>query len=173
MQKEPWYQNESLRALVLREGASWRKMYPVQPPARLCMVLEGGGCTDVQAMGTVEVGTVNKAFEHLQAPGVRMGLIYDIIIQRVEWNDGASVSIEWRMFNAIWNHWAQPQAGQPKTALTEFLATESERNSGNGIAIFVRYGCGTCWPDDSKYNNDFSGLRVPRLFDDEWEYEGK
>ena len=83
LQEQVWYQDERLRSVVMREDASWRKMFPVQPPAPISMVLRGGGCTD-DGMGTIQHGHITPAFAHLHTPGARMGLIYDILIDEIE-----------------------------------------------------------------------------------------
>jgi hypothetical protein len=91
-----WFCDDRRRNAVLRDDASWRKMFPVQPPAPIDKVVKGGGC---DAYECIEHGVIEPVFQHLQHKGARMGLIYDIILQQLVENLEAGVHIEWQMFS--------------------------------------------------------------------------
>ncbi|QDS73220.1 hypothetical protein FKW77_003277 [Venturia effusa] len=78
LMKEPFFLNPEKRARVLQEDASWRKMFPVQPPARIGRMVEGNGC---EFFESAIFGSLSPSFSHMNDPGVRMGFVYDYFIQ--------------------------------------------------------------------------------------------
>jgi hypothetical protein len=90
-----WFRDGRRRNAVLREDASWRKMYAVQPPAPIGKVVKGGGC---DAYEYIDHGVIEPPFQHLQDKGARMGLIYDIVLQELVGTPEANAHIEWHMF---------------------------------------------------------------------------
>ncbi|PVH77145.1 hypothetical protein DL98DRAFT_517475 [Cadophora sp. DSE1049] len=89
MCSQPWFVDEARRAKVLREEASWRKMYPIQPARMVGKVEARGGC----GCGTmeIEVWGVKAKFmgratglEGGEAAsgngGTTMGFLYDLIV---------------------------------------------------------------------------------------------
>jgi len=95
-QRMAWFADEARRRAVLRADASWRRMYPVQPPARIDSVVANGWCCTLEE--DVTLGEISARFEHLQEGGARMGLIYDILVQLPDNHDDSGVFIEWHMF---------------------------------------------------------------------------
>ena len=95
-----WYQNEKTRSAVLRPEASWRKMYPVQPPAKIVGVKTAGSCGCAWERGEAKLG---DPFHQLQENGATMGLIYDVLIYLVEGvgRQGGGFFVEWHMFPLI------------------------------------------------------------------------
>jgi hypothetical protein len=82
------------RTQVLRPEASWRRMFPVQPPAKIEEFHENSGCCD----RTYNYGVIASSFQNLQSSGASMGLIYDICVHLLEGTEGMECSVQWHMF---------------------------------------------------------------------------
>lgn len=78
LMKEPFFSDPDKRARVLREDASWRNMFPVQPPARIEKMVQGNGCW---FFDSAMFGRLSSTYEHLNDPGAHMGFIYDYFVQ--------------------------------------------------------------------------------------------
>lgn len=90
-----WYQDKDWQKSVLRPNASWRTMYPVQPPAKIeQVILDGYCCTD---RCIVEETTINPALQYSQASGTLMGLLYDVVIQLLDSQSVPSFFVQWHM----------------------------------------------------------------------------
>jgi len=73
-----WYQDEYLRRHVLSPEASWRRMFPVQPPpAQIEGIYVEGGCS---CFYQLKKGVIRDHFQHLQERGVTMGFLWDVAI---------------------------------------------------------------------------------------------
>lgn len=95
--EQNWFQDENRRMSVLRPEASWRRMLPVQPPARIDRISWIGNCGCSEYFNK---GGISSQYEYLQADGARMGLIYDILVHYVEdWS--GYFFIQWHMFPAL------------------------------------------------------------------------
>lgn len=77
-----WFENTSKREATLREDASWRRMFPVQLPARIERITRIADCYCGQFDSQ---GVIRPEFENLQVSGARMGFIYDILVHFLEY----------------------------------------------------------------------------------------
>jgi hypothetical protein len=65
------------RKAIMRPDASWRRMYPIQPPARIHEIrLWGLCCGDSDD----EWVSIRKEYEYMQQHGSTMGFIYDVSV---------------------------------------------------------------------------------------------
>ncbi|KAK2803751.1 hypothetical protein FQN51_002980 [Onygenales sp. PD_10] len=93
-----WAQDAGKRRAVLRPTASWRRMFPVQPPARVDVIKRRGYCCLYRMVR--RDAKVRDEFEDLQGGGARMGLVYDLLMYGLEkWADGRFF-VRWHMFPA-------------------------------------------------------------------------
>ncbi|KAL2843909.1 hypothetical protein BJY01DRAFT_264108 [Aspergillus pseudoustus] len=80
MRSQTWFQSEERKKAFLRPEASWRRMFPSDPPPRLRRMtahLLGCGCGSRETLR----GRLGKDYWHLNSdPGARMGLIWDVIV---------------------------------------------------------------------------------------------
>lgn len=69
---------------MLREEASWRKMFPIQPPAPITGLVDNStcGCWTDDGEGVVKQGLQDMS------TGARVGLLYDIVVELID--SGAS-----------------------------------------------------------------------------------
>ena len=76
LKKLLWFQDEARRDSVLNPIASWRYMFPVQPPAKLDKIIQR-----THAMGgdSESSGELASDLQEDQSDGVRMGLLYDVL----------------------------------------------------------------------------------------------
>ena len=87
-----WFVDNSRRATVLRPEASWRRMFPVQPPPRIAALdLWSFCCTNTthHSVGEVDGDRGERA---------TMGLIYDVVVETLDSNADPSFLIQWHMF---------------------------------------------------------------------------
>ncbi|RHZ52703.1 hypothetical protein CDV55_104214 [Aspergillus turcosus] len=94
----PWYKSEARRAAVLRQDASWRRMFLSHPAPIL------GDITALDIVGNNSVKTFvgELGIPDTDAPiferGVQMGMLFDIAVHMVDsvlW--GGDFSVHWRM----------------------------------------------------------------------------
>lgn len=90
-----WFKDEGRRQKVLRPEASWRRMFPVQPPARIEHMVSAGGCgCYYETMN----GVIPDHFQHLQERGTSMGLLWEVAVHMLDKNARTNVWIRWHMF---------------------------------------------------------------------------
>lgn len=77
-----WITEKSRRAAILHQDASWRKMFPVQPSAKIVYLQEEVPCCTNQIWENV--GVLSAEFERLQDSGSRMGLLYHLVAHMVD-----------------------------------------------------------------------------------------
>ena len=95
-----WYADEYRRMRVLSPEASWRRMFPVQPPpARIEEIYTEGGCS---CFYRIAKGVIREHFQHLQEPSVTMGFLWDVGIHVLEekW-EPKTLGLHWHMFPFI------------------------------------------------------------------------
>jgi hypothetical protein len=166
MKEEPFFADANKRPAVLQEDASWRRMFPVQPPTRLGKVIRGGGC---DAYEVLEHGKISPALQHLQTQGARMGLIYDVLVHELAENTEAGVNVDWLMFP---DHFMSESGEGELVALSaDVPEAASELARENTITLYCLYvcHCDARHRDDEDY--DAAGLRIVRCEDSfiEWE----
>jgi hypothetical protein len=91
----PWYKDLDRRGSVLREDASWRKMYPVQPPAKIDeIVLDKYCCWDPWDESLI----IADNYQHEQEAGAKMGLVFDALVAVIDVYECTGFFILWGMF---------------------------------------------------------------------------
>jgi hypothetical protein len=94
IEKQPWYLDLSLRAAVLNPQASRRRMFPVQPPARIDTII----ATDhTQTQDTKKNGTFRAKHDERQKNGATMALVYDTIVAWASHSASAGGAAVWDM----------------------------------------------------------------------------
>jgi hypothetical protein len=93
--EQNWFcvMENSRRAAILRPEASWRRMFPIQPPARIAEIDLGSLCCTNNihhSVGELPSGD--------QQDGARMGLIFDMVVSGLDTNANSSFRIQWHMF---------------------------------------------------------------------------
>ena len=101
-----WTRENSRRAAILHRDASWRKMFPVQPPAKITYLQEEVPCCTNRIWE--HVGILSAEFERLQESGIRMGLLYDLVAHMVDGVECGVFLIDWKMFRPIHSKDGEP-----------------------------------------------------------------
>ncbi|CAH0058219.1 unnamed protein product [Clonostachys solani] len=96
--KQEWYRNESHRHKVLRPDASWRRMFPVQPPAKLEEVRIFSHDWCLYRAGRRTRARLGRDLQPIQEPGIRMGLLYDLVVHFNSLHPDPEFYIHWEMF---------------------------------------------------------------------------
>jgi len=96
--KLDWCKDGNRRGRVLRQEASWRRMFPVQPPARIERTIHTSGCGCERYY--VEKGVIADEFQYLQENGASMGLIWDICVDGLI-GPHACLFVQWHTFPAL------------------------------------------------------------------------
>ena len=86
----PWFQDEERRDSVINPIASWRYMFPVQPPAKLDKVIRR---IHAQRGDSERSGELASDLQEDQSDGVKMGLLYDVLVGA----GGYQLFIRWHM----------------------------------------------------------------------------
>ncbi|KAJ7187327.1 F-box domain-containing protein [Mycena filopes] len=80
-----------------RETASWRRMLVVQPPARTLLILSRHHSPG-RTYGTVDLNLDGGGDR--DGTGLRMGVLYDVLLQRVE-QRGARFRVRWPGYDGV------------------------------------------------------------------------
>ncbi|KAL2066595.1 hypothetical protein VTL71DRAFT_2666 [Oculimacula yallundae] len=141
-----WYKDEMRRAQVLREDASWRKMFPVQPPAMVEGVKKCGGC---QCAGNewINMSVKEEYWNQEKEGGLRMGGLWDLLVHILEGEPqrDREFFVEWMMFPVmvpmddddeayIEPEWTDDEAGE-REENEETLATITGLEWRSGEAV--------------------------------------
>jgi hypothetical protein len=94
-----WIAEDSRRAAIVHQDASWRNMFPVQPPAKVRYLQEEVPCCTMQLWESM--GVLSAEFGRLQESGIRMGLLYDLVAHMVDGVECGDFLIDWKMFRPI------------------------------------------------------------------------
>jgi hypothetical protein len=87
-----YYKDEALQQALLRPEASWRRMSPTQPPAKIGTVASVGGCG---AFFTNVEGVIRDSFQERSAT---MGLLWDLVMHLID--SGPYSTVQWHMLNS-------------------------------------------------------------------------
>ncbi|VUC29138.1 unnamed protein product [Clonostachys rosea] len=95
---QEWYTDESWRHKLLRPDASWRRMFPVQPPAKLdeIKIFSYDWCL-YQASRRART-RLGRELQPMQETGIRMGLLYDLIVHFNSLHPDPEFYVHWEMF---------------------------------------------------------------------------
>jgi hypothetical protein len=101
LHEDDWFYfiNNSRRAAVLRPEASWRRMFPIQPPTRISALNMSSACCTNQCFS--HGGKLNSKSSHLQEKGARMGLLFDLVIECLDSWAQSSFFVQWHMFKVL------------------------------------------------------------------------
>jgi hypothetical protein len=94
----PWYKDLNRRSSVLMEDASWRKMYPVQPPAKIDEIVLNASCGCDSVDDSLIIA---KNHQHEQEDGAKMGLLFDALVAILDAYDYTGFFIIWGMFPVL------------------------------------------------------------------------
>ena len=159
MRELDWFKNTSQRSRVLREDASWRSMFPVQPPAPIGKVIRGENCDGYILL---EHAVISSQFESSQVRGAPMGLIYDVLTQELVDNPAGSIFVEWHMFPFSQGDDIEGEESvvslDKSSSLLESSGMTSEQALKNEITLFSGSGCPTC--DRSESIEDRTDLQI-------------
>ena len=93
---DPWTECKTKRQVVLCPDASWRRMFPSSPAPILGQVtvwLNGCGCPPRQKLDC-RLGAEFQALN--RRPGVRIGLLWDVVAFLLDDNPKVEFSVSWR-----------------------------------------------------------------------------
>ncbi|KAI9164148.1 hypothetical protein HJFPF1_05787 [Paramyrothecium foliicola] len=92
-----WFRDPIRRERVLRAEASWRRMFPVQPPAKLenIFITASDSCTHKAHTYAAKLA---PAHHHLQEDGLRTGLLFDLIVNLHSIHPDTRLYVWWQMF---------------------------------------------------------------------------
>jgi hypothetical protein len=96
-----WFQNPQSREKMLRADASWRHMFPVQPPTKLEVIKIN---THEKAIGSrfrAFDARIGSQYDQLQSEGLRMGLLYDLVTQLDAMHPDPTFFVHWQMFPLV------------------------------------------------------------------------
>ncbi|KAE9372780.1 hypothetical protein N431DRAFT_439803 [Stipitochalara longipes BDJ] len=159
-----WRYDDNQRPRFLRPEASWRRMLPVQPPAKIDSMTSEGGCGCVE---TKERGTIHKNSQHLQKGGASMGLLWDVVIDMMDKYQGTTVFVHWHMFPLVpasheYDEKTRDEmlegvetTGDTVPEYYEYDEEDSDEMlevvepTGNTVTVHVRYGT-DCYPSAPK-----------------------
>lgn len=119
------FEDLEYRETLLREEASWRSMFPIQPPARIENILQSNNCC-TGYNGTTRF-KLSEETQLRQPNGAPMGLIYDIMIHLLDEDSGSSTAIEWHMFLPGLSRRAEDAASSRHPNLIRMYEAEEER----------------------------------------------
>jgi hypothetical protein len=143
LRKQEWYQDERRRETVLRTDASWRRMFPVQPPVKIDAVVWSGEMCCYEG-NTEQHGSVSA---ESQKAGATMGLIWDTIFgfhDLMEYSWVSTFFVDWGCFRRVFEkrgrviHWATEDVGSEDEVEADQTYTAGyEKRSG--ITLYSRY----------------------------------
>ena len=81
---------------MLRKDASWRRMFPIQPPAGIEGVVTNGWCCCYEEYE--RRGVISNKFQYLQEHGATMGLLYDVSVLLIDSHADGWFFVRWGMF---------------------------------------------------------------------------
>jgi hypothetical protein len=93
-----WHKDHRHRERALYPEASWRRMYPIQPPTRIECVYSEGGCS---CFYQIREGVIADHFQHLQDRGATVGLLWDVAIHLLDKEPESAVTVYWHMFPSL------------------------------------------------------------------------
>jgi hypothetical protein len=96
--KLDWFTDEFYRDRMIREDASWRRMFPVQPPAKLESIKIWSHHFCVSLFGHCVPAQLGSQYQHLQETGMKMGLLYDLVVHLHSATTLPRIYIHWQMF---------------------------------------------------------------------------
>lgn len=94
-----WFENPTRREPILRKGASWRRMHPIQPAAKIADVIRDLDCYMCGPDLRVETGQIMDESGDIQGRGVTMGFLWDLVVNLLDKHSDVIVSIDWRLLS--------------------------------------------------------------------------
>lgn len=141
----PWFSDSTQRERTMRPDASWRKMYPVQPPAKLDLIKihSHDGC--LYKRGTLFPARLGEAYQRQQDEGIRMSLLYDIIVYLESLHSDAKFFVHWRMFRLVGEE-GPNDCWYKKAGYKPLLASAEEGEVESSIVLYHDHDSAYCNP---------------------------
>ena len=96
-----WADDADMRERMLRPEASWRRMFPVQPPAKLDDIFIFGYSSCIHREEPVIRARLGEQYQILQDEGLRMGLLFDLLMKMESLNVDPTFFVHWEMFPLV------------------------------------------------------------------------
>ncbi|RDW63225.1 uncharacterized protein DSM5745_10336 [Aspergillus mulundensis] len=150
LREQAWFVDERTRQAVLRPEASWRRMFPSDPPPRLgCIEMWLGGCC---CGGNVISASLSTPFDGTnREQGIRMGMLWDAVFFVVDDNPSGGFSVRW---------WRDPQVqDEDEKSPTPREGSRTSPDSKYVLELTVEAECSwPCYNCDAQYSP--SGLKI-------------
>jgi hypothetical protein len=93
-----WLEDQNAQSKMFHPEASWRSMYPVQPPAKVNsfqFCYEDGCVYKDYGPFYCQIG---QAYQHIQQRGLTMGSLFDLVVYLDSLHSVSCFYVHWRMF---------------------------------------------------------------------------
>jgi hypothetical protein len=166
-----WYMNDRHES-VLRPDASWRRMFPVQPPAKLEQIRIYTHDYCLYKTGSPVPAKFGNEVEVLQEHGLRMDLLYDLVVHLWGLHPSPQMYIHWEMFPLLggeeeWqDRTPSPEAWSNRDLIAYPLPLQENMSDGdqktnNRITLYYQHdsACGgKPWEPDLKIDSSFNSM---------------
>jgi hypothetical protein len=149
---QDWFLDPFYREVFLRPEASWRKMYPVQPPSKLTSVriYPYDGC--IPSRYSTMVATLGSEHKHIQDGGLTMATLWDLLAYMDTLQPLVTIFLHYRMLpleNGVeaWHVLTDPELdplGLDDDTIGDQedyrdIQTGSKPEIDNGITLYYNY----------------------------------
>ncbi|VUC20485.1 unnamed protein product [Clonostachys rosea] len=112
-----WLSDASRCEKMLYPDASWRRMFPVQPPAKLETITINRYDSCVRSACETLPTRIGSKHQHLQEPGIKMGLLFDLLVRMDMMHPHTAFFVHWQMFSLengtdVWNEEYDEEDGE-------------------------------------------------------------
>ncbi|VUC32527.1 unnamed protein product [Clonostachys rosea] len=167
-----WYDRNERCESVLRPDASWRRMFPVQPAAKLEQIRIYTHDYCLYRTGKPVLARLGDEVEILQEHGLRMDLLYDLVVHLWGLHPSTQMYIHWEMFPLFggveeWQDGCQRDdawSARDLTAFPLFLQedmADGDEKTINRITLYYQHdsACGgPPWEPDLKIDSSFNSM---------------
>ncbi|KAF2671982.1 hypothetical protein BT63DRAFT_185168 [Microthyrium microscopicum] len=129
-----WFVDKERRNAVLRPDASWRRMFPIQPPIKLREIQFEHYYPCVYSTRTPRA-QISSEFDELQEHGIKMGLLYDLVISQLDRDYVAELGDR---VNDSANYFLLQWPSQASASNTEMTSSSSD------LVLFMNSIIGCC-----------------------------
>ncbi|KFA55633.1 hypothetical protein S40293_10282 [Stachybotrys chartarum IBT 40293] len=93
-----WCKDAAKREKMLYPDASWRRMFPVQPPAKLkyIVAIDYDACVNCSFLGCK--ARLGRRLQHFQEDGLRTGILWDVVVRLHLLHPRPKTFVLWEMF---------------------------------------------------------------------------
>ncbi|VUC35952.1 unnamed protein product [Clonostachys rosea] len=158
-----WYTDEFYRERMLRESASWRRMFPVQPPAKLDSIKIYTYDYCIHNIPRCIPAQLGSQYQQLQETGIKMGLLYDLVVHLNSANPYPMIYIHWQMFPMEKKERRYYDLSDLPDGLEDLYQFDPEKEqTKNSITLYHQHStfCGNDMPPESllKINSPFISM---------------